>query len=158
MADLSAGADQFAELARRLREEGEDGLRRELYDAITQAVRPVLRKIRAGLPDHMPERYAGVLAEDLKLETRKYLGEDPGVVVAATAPTNVRGRRKIGRVEDGILAHPVFGDRKEWRYNVAPEGGMSPDFFSGPLEDSAPEVQQAILSAMSDLIDKITRG
>lgn len=158
MADLSAGADEFAALARRLQAAGEDGLRRELYDAITRAVRPVLRRIRAELPAHMPDRYAGVLAADLQLETRKHLGADPGVRIAATAPTGVKGRRKITRLERGTLAHPLFGDRKRWYYNVAPGGGMAPDFFSGPLEDSAPEVRDAILGAMRDVADKITRG
>lgn len=154
MAGLDAGTSQLRILAEHLREAGGGELGREVQDRIRAAVLPVLPVIEAGLPLHMPSRYAEALGADLKLAVRRYTGPDAGIRVAATAPTATGGRRKISRVEAGTLAHPLFGDRKRWYYQT---DGMLPDFFSGPLRDAAPEIREAILAAMRDVADKITR-
>jgi hypothetical protein len=154
VAGLDDGTVQLRVLAERLREAGGGELGRDVQDAISAAVKPVLPVIVAGLPLHMPDRYAAALGADLKLAVRRYTGPDAGIRVAATAPTHSGGRRKITRVEAGVLAHPLFGDRKRWYYQT---DGMLPDFFAGPLRDAAPQVREAILAAMHDTADKITR-
>jgi len=148
------GAQQFAILANHLRAAGSGDLRRQLYDAISTAVRPALAQVRAGIPAHVPSGYAPELEADLKLDTRKYTGPDPGIRIAATAPTPWGGHRKLARIEDGLLNHPLFGDRKRW---YGQTDGMVPKFFSGPLEAAAPAIRDAILAAMHDIAVQITR-
>jgi hypothetical protein len=151
---MDAGVTQLRVLAQHLEEAGGGSLRREAQDGISAAVKPVLPVIVAGLPLHMPAGYAAALGADLKLDVRRYTGPDAGIRVAATAPTASGGHRKISRVEAGLLVHPLFGNRKRW-YEQA--DGMVPEFFAGPLRDSAPQVREALVQVMRDIADKITR-
>ncbi len=152
MSDLAAGADAFRLLATRLRDLGETGLRRDLSKAVSDAARPVLGEVRTELPGHMPNRYARTLDEDLQLTLSQRTNADtPGVTLRAT--TRGRGgRRRIRRLDSGVLAHPLFGNRRHW-YEQASH--VSAGFFTGPAQDSAPRVRDAILHAMHDVAAKV---
>lgn len=156
MTDLAGAAQEFRDLAVVLRLVGEDDLRRELYRAISDASKPVLGDIRQGIPDHMPNRYAAVLSADLSLTSSARTGSDPGVLLLG----RVRGskKRKLRRLDQGILAHPLFGNRGYWYYQTpANSRGMRDGFFTRPAEDSAPQVRDAILAAMHNIAEKATR-
>jgi hypothetical protein len=156
MAGLADGAAQFAALSRGLKEAGETGLRRELYKAISDAGKPIARKItsRPHLNEYMPDRYAAVLADDLACTVAKLTGRDPGITLRARSQSR---KRKVQWLDDGFINHPVYarGDRSEWNWANAQTGGMRPGFFTDPAEDSAPEVRSAILTAMADTARKI---
>lgn len=155
MADLSRGAAEFRALSLRLKTAGSGELRREVDGAIGDAVQPLLGEIRTGLEDYMPKRYAGVLASDLQLRTLKSGGS---VRIRGTAPTGRRRSRMVGRLDSGILWHPLFGNRKRW-YDQGPlGGGMRPGWFSDPAERSAPQFREAILQALRNIADQVTRG
>ncbi len=154
MADLSDAAQEFRELARALREVGETGLRRELFKAISDAAKPVAKRIGdvEHLKPYMPDRYAEILAEDLTVSILKRTGTAPGVRLRA------KGRRKsrhVSRLERGIITHPVFADpakeRKEWHwvYQILER----PHFFSDPARESGPQVRAEIGRAL----DRVTR-
>jgi hypothetical protein len=147
--DLYDGAAQFAELSKNLLLVGNTELRRELFQAVTEATRPIQRDIRAALPDHMPNRYAPVLDADLSLTVSKT--GDAGVRISAKS----RGKaRKLRRLEAGTISHPLFGLRHHWFNQTA---GMSAGFFTDPIEKDAPVVREAILAAM-DRIGLIATG
>lgn len=155
MTDVAGAAQEFRDLAVTLRLIGEDELRAELYRAISDAAQPVLSDIRQGIPDYMPNRYAATLSADLSLTSSKHTGTDPGVLLLG----RVRGakKRRLRRLDAGILAHPLYGDREHWFYQGPEGGGMRPGFFTRPAEDAEPKVREAIVAAMHYIADKATR-
>ena len=156
MADLADASLQFAELARNLTLVGFGELRRELDQAVNAAARPVADEIRnvPHLRDYMPNRYADVLAADLKVSVQKRtVGEGAGVNIFANASTFGRGGRKVRQRDSGVITHPLFGNRKVWKTQT---GGMRPGFFTDPAERSAPRVREQILEAMRRVADKAT--
>jgi len=152
---VADGAAEFAALSRRLKDAGEDGLRRELYKAIRRAAEPITREIKddAHLHSYMPGRYADVLAEDIAVSTfQRGSIRSPGVTITA------RGRlkkRKVVRLNEGFLTHPLFGDRERW---FTQTDGMKPGFFNDPCDHSGPQVRDAVLAAMHDVASKVTGG
>lgn len=159
--DLAAGAQAFQTLARRLKETGEEGLRRELIKAIHDAGKPIAAEIKnpGHLRAYMPTRYAGVLSLDLRVTTTaRTTGTSPGVTILARAPTIGRGGRKIRQRNDGVITHPVFarGPRRSWDWKVQTDG-MKAGFFTDPARSSAPQVREAVLEAMRHIADEITK-
>ena len=156
MAGLDRGAAEFAALSRRLKDAGETGLRRSLYTAIGDAAKPLAQKI--GSDDHlrsyMPNRYAGVLSDDMSVKISRLTGKNPGVSIRAKG--RVRDRH-VARLNAGILMHPLFGDRERWFAQTLGKG-MRPGFFDDPAKESAPDVRKAILAAMHETAEKITSG
>jgi len=148
------GAADFAALSRRLKEAGETGLRRELYRAISRAAGPLADEISsaAHLRPYMPNRYAEVLAADLRVSVSRRTGNDPGVSIRAKARAH---SRKLQQLDDGIIEHPLWGNRKFWRKQF---GGMRSGFFTDPAEHAAPDMRDAILAAMRETARKITTG
>jgi len=148
-----SGADDYAALARRLKDAGEGGLARALRKAIRDAADPIAREIKdpAHLESYMPDRYAATLAADVRVST---LGagsvRNPGVRIQATG--RVR-KRKVIKVNDGLLTHPVFGNREVW---VTQRDGMKAGFFTDPCDRSGPQVRDRILAAMHETAMKIT--
>lgn len=155
MGDLSAAADDFRLLALRLKNTGERELRRELDKAITDAARPVLTQIRTELPDHLPDPYAVVLDEDLRLSLSRRLSIDtPGISLRGTT-RGIGGRRRIRRLDEtGVLWHPLFGNRRRWYGQTS---HVRSGFFTDPAQHSAPRVRDAIINAMQDVAAKVTR-
>ena len=156
MTDLPEASAQFAELARNLALVGAGDLRKELYQAISDAADPLAGEIRnvTHLRAYMPNRYADVLAGDLQVTTHKRtVGEEAGVTLFARAPTVGRGGRKIRQRDAGLITHPVFGNRRNWKVQTA---GMVPGFFTTPAERSAPRVREQIVAAMDRVALKAT--
>jgi hypothetical protein len=153
MADLAAGAEEFAALARRLREAGEVTLRRELYKAISDAAQPAGREVSAytHLAPYMPDRYARVLAEDMRVTTSRLTGRNPAIRLVARGRQH---RRKLVRLNEGFLTHPLYGNREHWYTQT---GGMRAGFFTDEAEKAAPEVRARILEAMREVAARATR-
>jgi hypothetical protein len=152
MPGMSEAASELESIARHLRRAGEVDLVRELQKAITGAARPVTGDIRAGLRDHMPDRYAETLDADLSLGTSSRLsGNNPGVSIYARAR---RKARKLRRLDAGLLTHPVYGHRDRW---VTQASHVTRGFFTGPAEAAAPRVRAAIEAALTDVAEKAVR-
>jgi hypothetical protein len=155
MAGLTNGAADFAALSRRLKDAGETGLRRGLYKAINDAAKPITREIKdpVHLRPYMPDKYAATLAADIVVSTvGKGSIRNPGVQIAA------RGRakkRKVAKLNAGIITHPLFGDREHWYFQLR---GMKSGFFDDVCEKSGPQVKKEILAAMHETAMKITGG
>jgi len=152
MPTLDVLAVEFGEIARNLRAAADDGLRRELLDAIHHAADPIPEAIRAGMPARMPNRYAATLNADLAIGVSVRSGRgDPGVTVRAR--TRRAQRRRLYRLDQGVLAHPLFGNRQHWYDQPAGEG-----WFTRPNEDAAPRVRGEIAAALEHVKDQIWRG
>jgi hypothetical protein len=160
--DLEAAAAAFRILATHLRTAGEGGLRRDLYQAINDAAKPLAAEISSAghLMPYMPDRYAGVLAADLSVSVSKLTGPSPAIRLRAVARMQARqGRRKVAWLDKGFINHPVYarGDRSAWDWSNGQTGGMKAGFFTDPCERAAPQVREAILAAMTEVADKVTR-
>jgi hypothetical protein len=163
--DLVAGAQAFQILAAHLKETGEGGLRRELDNAIKKAAQPVAAQIGslANLGEHMPDHYAAVLDQNLRVTVRTRAGSGGGITIAASAPLGGTSRgRRVGRLNEGIIGHPVFGRRsktnpRQWANWELQADSMKPGFFTGPARAGAPRIRNAVLGAMRDTAGKITR-
>jgi len=157
VAAVNALAVELAELARNLRQAGDEGLRRELVSGIKDAADPIPGEIRRQLPDFLPDRYAEVLNADMQISVSVRTG-GTGQGVSVVAPERMRGkaqRRRITRLNAGILAHPLFGDRERW---FSQTDGVTRGFFDKPAEDSAPRVRAEIEKALDRVKDEIYKG
>lgn len=146
------GAEQFRELARRLKEAGDKELRSELYKGINRAVKPMKQDIKAHVGYYMPAAYAAVLRKSLSLTISKRASKrDPGVRLKAKARGASR-LRKVGQLDDGDLEHPLFGMRMHWYTKT-----IKPGFFSNETKDRAPEVRIEIVNVMNDVAEKVAK-
>ena len=146
-------------LSARLRAAGTEGkgLRRALLAALADAAQPVADEIAStgNLSAHMPDRYAAVLSGDLKVTVTRSLSGDPKVTITARAQAR---KRKVARLEDGFIMHPVYaqGIRKKCNWAKKPQtAGMRPGFFTGPAKASAPAVRDKVMKALSDTARQI---
>jgi len=157
MADLSTTALALQVLGARLKEAGAGGLRNDLNKAIHDAADPVLPQIRSQLPDYLPDRYAAVLEPDLDLRVGASAGAGRSAGARITATTRGLGgvrRRRLRRLEAGLLEHPLFGDRERW---FPQTDGVAPGFFAGPIEREQPRIRQAVIDAMARVAHELTR-
>lgn len=153
MADM---ASELEAIAFRLRSAGEDGLARELTRAMRDAVAPVPGLIRAGLRPHLPDPYADALDADLDIRTIARSGSGADAAVSVYAQTRSGKRRRLRRLEGGVLEHPVFGDRSDWKKQGEPS--VQPGWFSGPASGDAPRVRDALEQAVRDVAAKASKG
>jgi hypothetical protein len=151
-----SGYGDLLALSGRLRQMGPEGqgLRRELLRAMNDAAVPLAEQLRsfAYLAPYLPDRYAAVLAPETTVTVVKRLSAEPKVSVRMVSDKG----RKIKKLNQGILTHPLFGNRKHWYSEVAPEGGMRPGFFDDAAEEAAPEIRDGIIAAMAQTARKIT--
>lgn len=153
---MADAATEFEALARALKDAGEKDLARELRKAINDAGQGLAKQVgnEEHLKPYMPNRYAEILAEDLTVTISQRLGTAPGVTLRA------KGRqrnRHVARLNQGILAHPVYGrpdrTRRQWAWvNDQP---IRPRFFDDPVAASGPEVRRQIEAALHRIKAKI---
>lgn len=157
------GREQLRTLAARLKEAGTEGqgFRRELLKQLGEAAKPLAREIGDAerLKPYMPDRYAAVLAADLSVTTQRlFTGPSPRISIVAKGRVH---KRKVARLEDGFIWHPVYaqGIRKKWNWAKKPQtAGMKPGWFSDPCEKAAPDIRGHVLEAMAETARKITDG
>ena len=150
MADM---ASELEAAAFRLRRAGQDDLARELNAAMRRGVDPVPGKIRDGLKPHLPDRYAEVFDADLAIRTTVRNAGSAGAdaVVTVTASTRSGQRRRFKRLDDGVLEHPLFGNRRKWYPQEGADKGMRPGWFTGPCEAEESRVRGELERALKDV-------
>lgn len=143
------GADQFASLAKRLREAADKGLQRELNAALNRASKPARERVMDELPAYLPDGYAEDFGPTLRMRTSGRSGRGAGIRITAKAK-GPRGERFVGPLNEGMLRHQLFGMRRYWYAQ-----DVHPGFFSEPIEESAPEIRQELIGAMEIVAEKI---
>jgi hypothetical protein len=160
MPGLDQLAADLAGISARLREAGEGGLQRRLAAGIGKAVEPVEREVRDGLRAHMPDRYAEVIAAELSI-TRRTFQDPDGARVSVYARTAGEPKRKISRLDRGILWHPTFGrfprghPRNHWSEMTEPH--VKPGWWSDATEQVAPRARREIEDALNDVTERLVR-
>jgi hypothetical protein len=134
---------------------------RRLSQGIGKAVEPLEAEVRDGLRAHMPDRYADLVNAELKV-TRRTFQEPDGARVTVFAQTTGHGKRRIRRLDDGILWHPTFGrfprgnPRNTWSEMTEPH--VRPGWWSDATDRAAPRVRQEIVDALNDVTERLARG
>lgn len=145
MALLDTTSAQLEAAAARMRALGLGELERELGNAIQQATEGIPEKIRSGLIPRLPNRYAETLDADLSIRTERR----GGTVSIVGRPRGAK-KRKLRRLDQGILEHPLYGNRRHW-YRQAVE----PGWFTRPIEDDKERMRGEIEAALQRVVDRL---
>lgn len=135
------GAEQFAELSKRLRAAADKDLQREMSKSITAAMKPLTTAIRASAASTLPKSggLAGRIAKS-QMRTRRRAS---GISLVA------RNAYTLQRLDDGSVRHPVFG-RKVWVTQ-----SVAPGWWTKPTTAFAPIAAKAVQQALDDVAAKI---
>lgn len=140
------GAEQFLALSKRLKREGQTGLRKELNKAMRDAAKPLIPKVRAAARADLPHR--GGLAE--RIARKPYRVKVS--TAASTAGVSIVGTKVDPRINAGRVYHPVFGHRPGVTQSV--RGG----YFDRTLSESGPSVLPALEAAVIAVADRVAAG
>jgi hypothetical protein len=143
------GADQFARLARQLKDAGDKGLQKELNQALFRATKPIKVDIKQSLATNLPQR--GGLAKRAaatKLTTRRRTS-------AKTAGVRIVGKGTVSlyHLNQGQVRHRKDGDIGGGKVQ-----SITPGVWDQPTEAAAPKAQREIVQAMDEISRKIGRG
>lgn len=145
------GADQLADVARRLKEAGDGELRKELLRGIRNEAKPLVKAVKDSVDEYLPN--SGGAADAVRRSSfgvrSRLSGKNAGVRIVGTG----RQVRALRRIDAGILRHPVFGNQQAW---VAQR--IRPGFFSEPMEAGKGPVQQGLVRVISDIAARVERA
>lgn len=147
-------ASELESISRHLRLAGDGELVRELNSALRRSVQPVVKDIREQLIPRLPNSYAQDLDADLAIRVSVRSGErNPGVALRGV--TRSGRKRKLRRLDAGVLEHPLWGNRRNWYRQGEPS--VQAGFFTGPARDAAPRVRAEIEKTLEDVAAKAAR-
>lgn len=132
------GGDQITALARRLNEAAA-GLGGELDKGMSRVVRALPETLRISAETTLPRH--GGLDDDIARATitvsHRNVGGSVGVTVTASS------RYDIADLDQGVVRHPLFGDRRRWYVEQ-----VRPGWWSRPVNETSvrvePELRQAL--------------
>lgn len=149
----SRGINELEALARRLKEVGDNELRKKLLRDIRAEAKPLTESIKRDIPDYLPHRggAADAIQSTMKVGVRNRLsGKSIGIRLQGTGG---RRRRNVEAIEKGILRHPVFGKRGTWANT-----SIRPGFFTKPIEADAPIVRESLVRVIEEIARRVERG
>jgi len=145
------GVEKLARLGAAIKA-GDKSLRRELNREMGRTTAPYRRAARAGALQVLPHR--GGLAEHVAATARiatRVTTTGPGVGVRVTGASRDNLRRMD---EEGLVRHPVFGNRKKWVVERVHRG-----WFTDPLILTANAIgPKAIDRALDQVSVKMQRS
>ena len=135
------GAEQFAELSKRLRAAANKDLQKEMSLSISRAMRPLTAAIRASAASTLPQSggLAARIAKSSMRTKRRALGI---TLIASNAYT-------LKKLDAGSVRHPVFG-RGRWVTQ-----SVTPGWWTRPTTAFAPQARAAVQKALDDVAAKI---
>lgn len=142
------GADELLALSKRLKAAGLTDLRKELHKEMRTVAKPLIPKVREAARNKLPK--AGGLNERI---ARKPLRAQVRTG-AKTAGVRIAGTKVDPRINEGRVAHPVFGRPKS---TVVQQVPSADGYFDDTLRESAPEIRDQLLAALDDFAQRITR-
>lgn len=145
---IKVKTEGFREASRRLKEAGEQDLRRELFAGLNRAGKLAREDVKRSMGDFLPGTYAAVLSDDFKVNVRSNkAAPHPNVTLTGKGKTNKRGVRPINQ---GVLRHPLFGNRSSWHTTR-----VRPGFWTNTLDQRHDEIRDTLDRAMNDVAEKI---
>ena len=141
-----SGAEQLADLSRRLKAAGEKELQRELSKAVNAAVKNVRQVVKQSAMDRLPNR-GGLAARAAKAASPRVRRNGNGVRVVAVGK---KGMKDLVRLDGGEVRHPVFGNRSAFVGQA-----VVPGFWTRPMEETSEQARQEIQAAVEAILAKI---
>lgn len=151
------GIEELAALARELKDAGETGLRKELYQGLGRAGKPMKAAAKAGALAELPKE--GGLAEEIAASRfsvrNSLLGRNPRITITGKGRENDAGREHDLRAMDrGRIRHPRFGHRKgKWYTQI-----VRPGWFTETMEKASPAAREELQKAVDSILRKLGRG
>lgn len=139
--DSVRGADDFLAVSKRLKQLGETGLRKELHRAMGQAAKPLIPKVKEAARRDLPK--AGGLNE--RIARKPYRAQTR--TGAKTAGVRIVGTKVDPRINQGRIAHPVFGRPSSTVVQQVPEAR---GYFDETLAKEGPAVRDELLAVIRD--------
>ena len=144
MLDIKGG-DDFARVAKQLREAGDKGLARELNKAVREAMKPARQEMERSL-DHVAHR--GGFGPKMRREVKFRIVKRANGLRLTTSH-----RYQLKLIDQGKIRHPLFGDRGNWFTTT-----IAPGVLSKPFEDNADQARQKIIEATDRVAKQIAHG
>lgn len=142
----TTGAGKLLRLSAAIKAAGDKDLERALRRAMQRGGKPLKAAARQGALERLPKR--GGLAERVagsKFGVRtSSAGKRAGVRVIGRSGYDLQG------MDEGLIRHPVRGNRKRW---VSQE--IAPGWFSDAEEAKAPAVRDELVQAIDELAAKL---
>jgi hypothetical protein len=135
------GAEQFAQLAKRLRDAANKDLQQEMSKQITAAMRPLTAAIRASAASTLPQ--SGGLAGRIAASSMRTRRRASGISLTASNAYTLK------MLDAGSVRHPVFG-RGSWVTQ-----SVTPGWWTKPTTAFAPQARAAVQKALDDVAAKI---
>lgn len=141
------GAEQLADLGKRLKDADATELRQDLRRNLRNAVKPAKPFVQESLRQGLPQRgglaaLMGKASVGARVRTE---GSQVGVRVIVQ-----KGKSVLSALDRGVLRHPVFG-RGKW---VTQQ--VEPGLISKPMDRMKPLVRRSVLEAMEKTSRRIT--
>lgn len=149
------GAEEFQFLSRRLKDAGTKGkgLRKELYTQIRKAAKPLRDEVKKAERADLP--HAGGYAAEVARSPITTVPHSTGDSIGVTLKQRGNGKtRDLQAMDDGLIRHPLFGNRDHWYSQDIPKGIWS-DTLSN--SESVETVRKEIIQAMNKTAKKIGR-
>jgi hypothetical protein len=148
------GADELNRVARKLKEAGDKGLRKELYSGLQRATKPIRADVQRSLATVLPQR--GGLARKMsraRVTTKiRTSNRNTRLRIEVSSP---RGEDiDVKAMDRGRLRHPVFG---VWRPNT-PTQQIPAGVVTDPLERGAAVARHEAQDALSRVAQKLGGG
>lgn len=125
-------------------------LQRRIASAAGRVVERTLKpRIVELAPQYQPSGYAPAFVATVQVRTSVRYVYNPGVSATVSAPTGgSKGGRDVQALERGVLAHPLFGNKRHW-YRQRIKAGLA----KGALTST----RHAIIRGLDDELGAIVR-
>lgn len=142
---LRVNADEYERFARKVKTVDRvtrNGVRKRLRDSAKQFGPGIVSEGAEELPRR------GGLASHVASK-----GRNPTVSITSTGARLVLGKKKgpqIGRMNDGNLRHPLYGNRKRWITQSVPAGT-----FTEAAEKRLPEMRDEVAKELTKILGEL---
>lgn len=143
------GADDLLALSKRLKAAGQTELRKELHKAMRTAAKPLIPEVRKAARAQLPK--SGGLNE--RIARKPYRAQVR--TGAKTAGVRITGSKVDPRINEGRVAHPVFGRSKS---TVVQQVPSAQGYFDETLRDQGPQVRDELRRTLAAWTERIARG
>src|SRR6266700_6098635 len=140
------GADKLTRLGRALKDAGDKDLQRELRRAMQRGGKPLKDAARKGALERLPKR--GGLAE--RVASSKFGVRTSTAGKGASVRIIGRSGYDLQGMDEGLIRHPVWGNRKKWVSET-----VKPGWFSDAEEAAAPQGRDELVKAIDDVAAKL---
>lgn len=143
------GGEKLVALAKRLKGAPKE-LRGELTKAITKTVQPLKAAAKKSAVERLPRR--GGLGKRVAKTTLRHKRKSTGRGAGIRIEAQTNAVKDPLRIDRGRIRHPTYGHRP-WVLQNVRKG-----WFTEPMREGAPKVQQELLQAMDEIARKIEEG